>query len=60
MCCMRATPCRWTNLAKQAKLYEARAAFNTIGRGLYDLRQYVLELETACRKESERQMAELL
>ena len=48
------------DLAKQAKLHEAREAFNTIGRGLYDLRQYVLELETACRKESERQMAELL
>ena len=47
-------------LAKQAKFHEARAAFNTIGRGLYDLRQYVLDLETACRKESERQMAQLL
>ena len=34
---------------------EAQGAFSTIGRALYDLRQYVLELEEAYREENKRQ-----
>ena len=41
------------NLA--AKQPEAQGAFSTIGRALYDLRQYVLELEEAYREETQRQ-----
>ena len=46
------------NLARQADLPEARDAFNTIGKALYDLRQNVVDLETACREEVQRQLAE--
>ena len=41
------------NLA--AEQPEAQGAFSTIGRALYDLRQYVLELEEAYREENKRQ-----
>ena len=41
------------NLAKDHK--EAQIAFSTIGRALYDLRQYVLDLEEAYREENKRQ-----
>jgi len=34
---------------------EAQGAFSTIGRALYDLRQYVLDLEEAYREENKRQ-----
>ena len=34
---------------------EAQGAFSTIGRALYDLRQYVLDLEEAYREENQRQ-----
>lgn len=44
-------------LAKEANLYEARAAFNTLGKALYDLRQQVKELEDASHQEGERQLA---
>ena len=46
------------NPAKQADLPEARDAFNTIGKALYDLRQHVIGLEAACREEVLRQLAE--
>ena len=45
-------------LAKNASLHEARAAFNTLGKALYDLRQHVKELEAASHHEGERRMAE--
>ena len=45
-------------LAKDASLHEARAAFNTLGKALYDLRQHVKELEAASHHEGERRMAE--
>ena len=45
-------------LAKRADLPEAKDAFNTIGKALYDLRQHVVDLETACREEVLRQLAE--
>ena len=45
-------------LAKDANLHEARAAFNTLGKALYDLRQHVIGLEAACREEVLRQLAE--
>ena len=45
-------------LAKDANLHETRAAFNTLGKALYDLRQHVKELEAASRHEGERRMAE--
>ena len=41
------------NLA--AEQPEAQGAFSTIGRALYDLRQYVLDLEEAYREENQRQ-----
>ena len=41
------------NLA--AEQPEAQGAFSTIGRALYDLRQYVLDLEDAYREENKRQ-----
>ena len=34
---------------------EAQTAFSTIGKALYDLRQYVLELEEAYHEENQRQ-----
>ena len=46
------------NLARQADLPEAREAFSTIGKALYDLRQHVIGLEAACREEVLRQLAE--
>ena len=39
------------------ELDEARAAFNTLGKALYDLRQQVKELEAASHQEGERQLA---
>ena len=44
-------------LAKEANLHEAWAAFNTLGKALYDLRQQVKELEAASHQEGERQLA---
>ena len=44
-------------LTKEANLHEARAAFNTLGKALYDLRQQVKELEAASHQEGERQLA---
>ena len=41
------------NLA--AEHQEAQAAFSTIGRALYDLRQSVIDLEAACHAETKRQ-----
>ena len=41
------------NLASEHQ--EAQTAFSTIGKALYDLRQYVLELEEAYREENQRQ-----
>ena len=41
------------NLASEHQ--EAQTAFSTIGKALYDLRQYVLELEEAYREENKRQ-----
>ena len=43
-------------LAKEANLSEARTAFNTLGKALYDLRQHVKELETASYQEGMRQL----
>ena len=40
------------NLASEHQ--EAQTAFSTIGKALYDLRQYVLELEEAYREENQR------
>ena len=41
------------NLASEQP--EAQTAFSTIGKALYDLRQYVLDLEEAYREENQRQ-----
>ena len=41
------------NLASEHQ--EAQTAFSTIGKALYDLRQYVLELEEGYREENQRQ-----
>lgn len=41
------------NLASEHQ--EAQTAFSAIGKALYDLRQYVLELEEAYREENQRQ-----
>ena len=41
------------NLASEQP--EAQTAFSTIGKALYDLRQYVLELEEAYHEENQRQ-----
>ena len=43
-------------LAKEANLSEARAAFNTLGKALYDLRQHIKELEAASYQEGMRQL----
>ena len=43
-------------LAKEANLSEARTAFNTLGKALYDLRQHIKELETASYQEGMRQL----
>ena len=43
-------------LAKEANLSEARTAFNTLGKALYDLRQHVKELEAASYQEGMRQL----
>ena len=39
-------------LTQEAGKAEAHSAFDTIGRALYDLRDYVTDLEKACRKAS--------
>ena len=43
-------------LAKEANLSEARTAFNTLGKALYDLQQHIKELETASYQEGMRQL----
>ena len=43
-------------LAKEANLSEARTAFNTLGKALYDLRQHIKELEAASYQEGMRQL----
>ena len=43
-------------LAKEANLSEARTAFNTLGKALYDLRQHIKELEIASYQEGMRQL----
>ena len=37
-------------LIQKAGKAEAHSAFDTIGRALYDLRDYVIDLEKVCRK----------
>lgn len=37
-------------LTKEAGKAEAHSAFDTIGRALYDLRDYVIDMEKVCRK----------
>ena len=39
-------------LAQKAEVPEAQTAFNTIGKALYDLQQYVIELEASRREEN--------
>lgn len=43
-------------LAKEANLSEARIAFNTLGKALYNLRQHIKELEAASYQEGMRQL----